>query len=74
LQRHQLQVDTLRAGAAQVNVQTHVPTMAAAPPPSQPAPQDDLLKRLETLKTMADRGLITADYFERRKGEILAQL
>lgn len=73
LARQQLHVDTLRAGAAQVNVQTNIP---AAAPPSSPAPAagDDLMARLEKLKLMADKGLITPADFEKRKQEILAQL
>lgn len=72
--RVNMQLDAARAGAANVNVQTHVPP----PAPSSPAPSssssDDLLKRLETLKAMADRGLITPDEFTKRKQEILSQL
>jgi hypothetical protein len=73
LARYQLHVDTMRAGAAQVNVQTNIP--AAAPAPSVPAPAaDDVVARLEKLKAMADKGLITQADFEKRKQEILAQL
>jgi hypothetical protein len=32
------------------------------------------MKRLETLKVMLDKGLITPDDFERRKQEILSQI
>lgn len=73
--RHQLQVDTLRAGAAQVNVQTNIPAAVPAPSAAAPAPPaDDLVARLEKLKLMADKGLITAADYDRRKQEILAQL
>ncbi len=73
LARYQLHVDTMRAGAAQVNVQTNVPS--AAPAPTTPAlAADDVVARLEKLKMMADKGLITQADFEKRKQEILAQL
>ena len=73
LARYQLHVDTMRAGAAQVNVQTNIP--AAGPAPSVPAlAADDVVARLEKLKAMADKGLITQADFEKRKQEILAQL
>ena len=39
--RHQMQMDTMRAGAAQVNVQTHIPAMPASPASS--AAGDDLV-------------------------------
>lgn len=74
LARHQLHVDTMRAGAAQVNVQTTIPAAAPAmPAPASPA-ADDVVARLEKLKAMADKGLITQADFEKRKQEILAQL
>lgn len=73
LARYQLHVDTMRAGAAQVNVQTNIPAPAVAP--STPAPAaDDVVARLEKLKSMAEKGLITHADFEKRKQEILAQL
>lgn len=70
--RHQLNVDTMRAGAAQVNVQTNIPAAAPAIPAAPAA--DDVVARLEKLKAMADKGLITQADFEKRKQEILAQL
>jgi len=77
LRRHNLQMETMRAGATNVNVQTNVPATQPAPTPVSAiavASGDDLMKRLETLKSMLDKGLITPDDFERRKQEILAQL
>lgn len=71
--RHQLHLDTLRAGAANVNVQQP----QTAPVVAQVTPGDagnDIVKRLETLKTMLDKGLITADDYDRRKQEILSQI
>ncbi len=70
--RHQMHVDTIRAGASQVNVNTNAPAAPAAPSAAPPA--DDLIARLEKLKMMADKGLITMADFEKRKQEILAQL
>lgn len=86
--RHKLHVDSIRAGASQVNVQNNIaaPTPAAMPtaapaipvtvqPAALPAPgQGDLLKRLATLKAMFDQQLITAEDYERRKQEILSQV
>lgn len=76
--RYQLHVDTIRAGASQVNIQTNIPAANpapnAAPSPTPAVPADDLVGRLEKLKAMADRGLITPADFEKRKQEILAQL
>ena len=67
-----MHVDTIRAGASQVNVNTNAPAAPAAPSAAPPA--DDLIARLEKLKMMADKGLITMADFEKRKQEILAQL
>jgi hypothetical protein len=87
--RHKLHVDTIRAGASQVNVQNNIaaPTSTAMPaaapalpaaavqPAALPAPrQSDLLQRLATLKAMFDQQLITAEDYERRKQEILSQV
>jgi len=77
--RYQMQVDVIRAGSSQINIQNNVP--ATAPPPT-PEPftidatpaKDDLFKRLETLKRMFDAGLITPNDFATRKQEILSQV
>ncbi len=71
LARHQMHVDTIRAGASQVNVNTSVPATTA--PPVVP-PADDPMARLEKLKAMVEKGLITQADFEKRKQEILAQI
>lgn len=72
--RHELHLDTLRAGATNVNVGQP----QAAPVMAQLTPSvdigNDIVKRLETLKSMLDKGLITSDDFERRKQEILSQV
>lgn len=84
--RHKMHVDTMRAGAAQVNVQnniasptpTPIPTIApaaAVQPNLLPASgQGDLLQRLATLKAMLDQQLISTEDYERRKQEILSQV
>lgn len=77
--RYQMQVDVIRAGSSQINIQNNVPTSAVPPTPepftidATPA-KDDLFKRLETLKRMFDAGLITPDDFAARKQEILSQV
>lgn len=72
--RHQMHVDTIKAGASQVNVQTNVPAAASALSTLPATAADDLVGRLEKLKQMTDKGLITQADFEKRKQEILAQL
>jgi hypothetical protein len=75
IRRHNLQLETARAGAVNVNVQTNIPAPTpAAPAPAATSNPDDLLKRLETLKSMLNKGLISPDDFERRKQELLAQI
>jgi hypothetical protein len=80
LARHQVNLDTLRAGAAQVNVQTNVPIPAAAPanspfmPPVPTSSHDEIAKKLESLKSLLDKGLITKEDFDQRKRELLAQI
>ncbi len=72
--RLKLQFDAARAGAAQVNVQTHIPTPTQVQNAPSTAAGDDLVKRLETLKSMLDKGLITAEEYSQRKLQILAQV
>lgn len=88
LRRHEMHLDTLRAGAANVNVQTNVMSppvtaeiiparatiTAVHPAIEQSSSSDDLTRRLRKLKDMLDQGLITEEDFERRKREILAQV
>jgi hypothetical protein len=72
-QRHQFQIETLRAGATQINVgNPAVPVAAPHAPLSVPAsPPDDLVKRLETLKSMFDKGLVSQEEFDVRRKQIL---
>jgi hypothetical protein len=72
LTRHQLHVDTIRAGAMQVNVGQPITAPVQGVP--TPAPQGDLVQRMQTLKTMLDQGLITPAEFESRKQAILASV
>ncbi|MEX2175469.1 MAG: PH domain-containing protein [Pirellulaceae bacterium] len=71
--RHRLQIETAKAGAAQVNVQTNVEA-ARMPSPPAAVEQVDVVKRLETLKMMADKGLITSADFDARKQAILSEI
>jgi hypothetical protein len=49
----------------------------AAPPPPPPAPAaapagDDLVSKLQQLKTLMDEGVLTPDEFEAAKAQLLA--
>jgi hypothetical protein len=70
--RRQVHMDTMRAGAMQVNVQTHVPQQVAAPVTVTAASELDPVARLTKLKSMLDAGLISTIDFEKRKQEILS--
>lgn len=72
--RHNLHLDTLRAGAANVNIGQPQAAPVTAQVVSSANSGDDIVKRLETLKSMLDKGLISTDDFERRKQEILSQV
>jgi hypothetical protein len=65
--RHRIHVDTIRAGASNINV-----TANAAQP--NPGTDGDLIGRLQTLKSMADSGLITPEEYSERKQQLLSQL
>jgi hypothetical protein len=72
LHRQQLHLEHARAGAMQVNV--GMPAAPTAPAPVASPPQNDLLQRMQTLKTMLDQGLIDQADFNARKKEILASV
>ena len=50
--------------------QQAAPPVAAAPPP--PAPADDLVSKLQELKTLMDEGVLTPDEFQAAKAQLLA--
>lgn len=70
LTRLEMQRDTARAGATQINLAGVANTQSTTPA----AGGVDLISRLKTLKDMADAGLITAADYEERKKQILAQV
>jgi len=82
LARLQLDLETRRAGAANININNALPP----PPPTssgieatvvstgQSGSSSDLKQRLQTLKEMADAGLVTQAEYEERKRQILAEL
>lgn len=75
LARHQVQLDTMRAGATQVNVGNMPQAAPAAMPGPTPAnAQADIMQRMQTLKMMFDQGMITQQDFETRKQQILASI
>ncbi|WP_174922820.1 SHOCT domain-containing protein, partial [Burkholderia metallica] len=47
---------------------------AAAPAAAAPAAGTDYVQRLEQLKALFDKGLVTEDEYSRAKAEILAKL
>ncbi|WP_175030884.1 SHOCT domain-containing protein, partial [Burkholderia lata] len=47
---------------------------AAAAQPAAPAEGTDYVQRLEQLKALFDKGLVTEDEYSRAKAEILAKL
>jgi hypothetical protein len=64
-----------KAEASAVTDAAPAPSAAPAPPPSAaPASVPSSLHRLQELKDMLDRGLITADEYARKKDEILKAL
>ncbi|HEM8514910.1 TPA: SHOCT domain-containing protein, partial [Burkholderia cepacia] len=50
------------------------PAATAAPVAAAPAEGTDYVQRLEQLKALFDKGLVTEDEYSRAKAEILAKL
>lgn len=69
LHRQQLHLEHARAGAMQVNVGA-----PQAAPVNANGSANDLVARMQTLKTMLDQGLIDQADFDARKREILASV
>ncbi|OUE44383.1 hypothetical protein BZY94_14885, partial [Burkholderia territorii] len=61
------------AGAAQP-APAAPPAATAAPVAAAPAEGTDYVQRLEQLKALFDKGLVTEDEYSRAKAEILAKL
>ena len=74
IERRNMQLEAARATASQINIGNPFgqspPQAAASAAPSG----GDLMQRLQTLKSMADGGLITPEEFAARKAEILQQV
>jgi hypothetical protein len=75
--RIEMDLEYRRAGATNINIGQLPATQPFAQVPAAISAQptgDDLVQRLETLKMMLDRGLITPEDYDRRKGEILREV
>jgi hypothetical protein len=76
LARRQLDLETRRAGAANISTNVNVagPGPSSSPVEATVVESNGPLKKLETLKSMLDKQLISQADFESAKASILAQL
>ena len=51
-----------------------VHTTAPWPPAAHPAPEDDIIAKIERLAGLRDRGILSEDEFQAKKAELLARL
>lgn len=69
--KRQLELETKRAEASNIQVAPEKPAQET-PPPS--TPEDPMVAALQKLKSLFDSGLITQQEFEAKKAEVLSRL